>query len=164
MYRCAQCWSVVRLTVGHVTTSACTPGLIANIDLVRNPPPCPLPSHCRSVPPRADFSPLGFSDYYDCARIRIRGGAPLTSAHQPVFRPGGSVPETGENRDRCLAHVNGVNMNQREQMKMMKVCKRASAPGLGLALTFYARSVLANTARAPRPVLAPRPPHNLSNC
>jgi len=84
--------------------------------------------------PPADFSPSGFSDYYDCARIRIRGGAPLTSAHQPVFRPGGSVPEAGENRDRCLAHVNRLNMTQRREMKMMKVCERASAHGLGLAL------------------------------
>jgi len=117
-----------------------------------------------SVPPPPTFSPSGFSDYYDCARIRIRGGAPLTSAHQPVFRPGGSVPEAGENRDRCLAHVNRLNMSQRREMKMMKVCERASALGLGLALFCYACSLLADAARAPRPALAPRPFHNLSNC
>eukprot|EP00168_Porphyra_purpurea_P010851 TRINITY_DN2712_c0_g1_i3.p1 TRINITY_DN2712_c0_g1~~TRINITY_DN2712_c0_g1_i3.p1 ORF type:complete len:420 (-),score=19.59 TRINITY_DN2712_c0_g1_i3:162-1421(-) len=61
-----------------------------------------------------------FADYHDCARVRIRGGSPLTASHQPVFRSDSSIPKAGDAPKRCLAHINGVGMRQGRQVRMME--------------------------------------------
>ncbi|GAB0495106.1 hypothetical protein MMPV_006404 [Pyropia vietnamensis] len=42
-----------------------------------------------------------FGDYYDCARVRVRGGVRQTQSHTPTWAAG-----PGEFRDRCRASVN----------------------------------------------------------
>jgi len=51
-----------------------------------------------------------FSDYYDCSRVRIKGGAPLTEFHQPTFRPGGSTNATTDLPDRCRSTVDALGV------------------------------------------------------
>lgn len=50
-----------------------------------------------------------FGDYYDCARLRVRGGVRLAAAHTPTWAAG-----RGEFRDSCRAAVNQVGICWRE--------------------------------------------------
>jgi len=92
-----------------------------------------------------------FSDYYDCARVRIKGGAPLTEFHQPAFRPGGSTNVKTRLPDKCIATVDALGVcsvspcNVTLAQNHLKV--RSLFLPLGVCRGPY--SLVANRARGP---------------
>jgi len=87
----------------------------------------------------------GMADYYDCARVRIRGGGAVAASHQPVFRAGGSTPHLTAYADWCLSAID--RLDQTKSFKPMKKMKASRPPILCPMLSLFPPALLPSQRR-----------------